>query len=376
LDPIEAGEGCCVLASIVDISERKLAEEKLRESQERFRATFFQAAVGIAQTTTDGHWLLLNDRLCEILGYSRDELRGKTLVDITHPDDREASLAAVRKLLAGEISSWSAEKRYIRKDGVTVWARAFVSLVRDRQNQPLYFIRVAEDITEKVHAERALQESRRELRALARRLINAQEEERRRISRQLHDDFSQKLALLAFDASGLVQAPPSSDQMKETLGNIHSRIVQMSEDVRRISHQLHPSILEDLGLAAALHEVCEEFSAREGIEATLEQEKMPESLPMEVKSCLYGIAQEALHNISKHAHATHVRLSLVGNPQGVQMSIHDDGAGFDLHAGHAHGLGLVSMKERARMVQGELSIHSQPGQGTEVKASVPLPKES
>jgi len=120
LDPIEAEEGSCVLASIVDVSERKLAEERLRESEERFRATFYQAAVGIAQTTTDGRWLLLNDRLCEILGYSRDELLGKTFVDITHPDDREASLADIRKLLTGEIPYSSLEKRYIGKDGRTV----------------------------------------------------------------------------------------------------------------------------------------------------------------------------------------------------------------------------------------------------------------
>jgi signal transduction histidine kinase len=147
----------------------------------------------------------------------------------------------------------------------------------------------------------------------------------------------------------------------------------MSADVRRISHQLHPSILEDLGLASALREMCGEFSAREGIEATFEQETMPEALKMEVKSCLYWIAHEALHNVSKYAHASHVRVSLSGDPKGVQICIHDDGVGFDPHARRGHGLGLVSMKERAIMVQGELSIRSQPGQGTEVRASIPLP---
>jgi PAS domain S-box-containing protein len=362
---------------VTDITERHEAEERLRESEERFRRTFYQAAVGIAQTGIDGQWLLLNDRLCEILGYSRDELRGKTFIDITHPDDRQASLAGVRKLLAGELTSFSLEKRYIHKDGAMVWARLYTSLMRDQYNEPRYFISVVEDITEKVHAERALRESRRELRALAGRLINAQEEERRRISRQLHDDFSQRLALLAIDTPGLLDAPsPSPDQMKETLRNIHSRIVQMSADLRRISHELHPSILEDLGLAAALREMCEEFSAREGIEATLEQGTMPESLPKEAASCLYWIAHQALHNISKHAHASHVRASLGGSPQGVQLCIQDDGAGFDPEAGRGHGLGIISMRERVRIVRGELSIHSQPGQGTEVKAFVPLTKES
>ena len=104
-----------------------------------------------------------------------DELRGKTFIDITHPDDREASISRNRKLLAGEISSWSSEKRYIRKDGITVWARVFVSLVRDQHNEAQYFVSVVEDITEKIQAERALQQSRQELRALAGRLIDAEE---------------------------------------------------------------------------------------------------------------------------------------------------------------------------------------------------------
>jgi PAS domain S-box-containing protein len=115
------------IAVVRDVTDRHDAEERLRESEERFRAIFYQAAVGIAQTSIDGHWLLVNDRFCEILGYSRDELRGKTFADVTYPDDREASLTAVRKLVAGEISSLSLQKRYIRKDGVTLWGRVFVS---------------------------------------------------------------------------------------------------------------------------------------------------------------------------------------------------------------------------------------------------------
>ena len=134
---------------ILDITEGKRAEEALRESEQRFRVTFFQAAVGIAQTSLDGQWLLINDRFCEMLGYSQTELRGKNFLDLTHPDDREASRTALCRFLAGEISSWSKkEKRYIRKDGGIVWVRLFISLVRDQHNQPQYFISVLEDITE------------------------------------------------------------------------------------------------------------------------------------------------------------------------------------------------------------------------------------
>jgi PAS domain S-box-containing protein len=152
---------------VADVTEQHAAEERLRASEERFRATFYQAAVGIAQTSTDGQWRLLNDRLCEILGYSRDELRGKTFTDITHADDREASLTAFHKLLANEISSWSTEKRYIRKDGVTVWARVFVSSVRDEHNAPVYFIVIVEDITQKIQAQEKLRESEERFRNMA-----------------------------------------------------------------------------------------------------------------------------------------------------------------------------------------------------------------
>ena len=150
----------------------------------------------------------------------------------------------------------------------------------------------------------------------------------------------------------------------------------MSEDVRQIAHQLHPSILEDLGLNSALSELCEEFSTRTGIVATCEQETPPEAMPMEVASCLYRVAQEALHNVSKHARASQVRLMIRGSPEGVSLCIHDDGAGFDLKTGSwQHGIGIVSMKERVRLVQGEFSIHSEPGRGTTVSVFVPLAKE-
>jgi PAS domain S-box-containing protein len=362
----------------INITDRKKAEERLRESEERFRATFFQAAVGMAQTSLEGQWQLLNDRLCEILGYSRDELREKTLIEITHPEDRAASLAAREKLLAGEISSWSSEKRYIRKDGVTVWARLFESLVRDQDNEPQYFVKVVEDITEKIQAQSALRESEEEMRTLAGRLINTEEEERKRLARELHDDLSQELALLAFDAGVLLTEPaPPAEKRNEQVLNLQARVQQLAHHVRQISHELHPSILEDLGLVAALSELCEEFSAREGIEVAFEAETVPQLLPVDLASCLYRISQEALYNILKHAQASQARLTLNASADGVHLCIHDNGVGFDAEAGLSRpGLGIVSMKERIRLVLGEFSIDSRPGQGTDVKAFVPLPRQA
>ena len=152
-----------IAAHVAFAAERRQAEMALRASEERFRVMFLQAAVGIAQTSLDGEWLLVNDGFCEILGYTQAELCGKTFLDVTHPDDRENSLAARRQMVAGEISSWSTEKRYIRKDGAIVWARLHVSLVRGPDGQPQYFIAVVQNITEKIQAENALRESERRL---------------------------------------------------------------------------------------------------------------------------------------------------------------------------------------------------------------------
>jgi PAS domain S-box-containing protein len=163
--PMYDDGGVCIglLGLFTDISERRRAERGLRESEELFRAIFSQAAVGITQCGVSGEWLLLNDRFCEIVGYTRAELQGKTVFDITHPDDREACVAAVNRLLAGEIPSYPAEKRYIRKGGAVIWVRAFVTPVWGADKRLQYFIGVVEDITEKVQRERALRDSEQRL---------------------------------------------------------------------------------------------------------------------------------------------------------------------------------------------------------------------
>jgi signal transduction histidine kinase len=246
--------------------------------------------------------------------------------------------------------------------------------VLDSTDAAVGWATVSTNITERKRAERALQESRRELRALAGRLLLAQEEERKRISRELHDDLSQKVAQLAFDTSNLVAAPVASPEaMRESLRSLQARITGLATDVRHIAHQLHPAILEDLGLAAALQELCEEFSTRNTIQASCEQQGLKEALPLDVASCLYRVAQEALHNVQKHAHdASQVRLTVHGGPESVHLYIEDNGVGFDSEAAPGQGLGIISMKERVRLVQGEFSIRSERGKGTMIAVCVPL----
>jgi PAS domain S-box-containing protein len=264
------------------------------------------------------------------------------------------------------------------KTGQPIWMLYNVFSIGDASGEDIGWATVSINITERKRAERALEESRQELRALAGRLINAEEEARKQLSRELHDDLCQKLAILAFDASGALQLPDASPaEMKRILDDLQSRVVQLSQNVRQIAHQLHPSILDDLGLTAALRELCEEFSAREGIELIFEEANMPKNIPVETASCLYRITQEALHNISKHARATQIRVTIHREPEGIRLCISDNGAGFDPETNSSrHSLGLVSMKERVRLVRGEFSIQSELGRGTAVTVSVPLPKEA
>src|SRR5215472_9667885 len=161
--PEELQVAQAIAAHVAFAAERQQAETALRVSEERFRVMFLQAGVGIAQWSLEGKWLLLNDRFCEILGYTQAELHGKTYLEVTHPDDWAKNLAARDQMMAGEISSWSTEKRCIRKDGVIVWARLFVSLVRDLDGHPQYFVAVVEDINEKIQAEITLRESQQRL---------------------------------------------------------------------------------------------------------------------------------------------------------------------------------------------------------------------
>jgi signal transduction histidine kinase len=264
------------------------------------------------------------------------------------------------------------------KTGDPIWMFCSVFGIRDTRGIHVGWATVGMNITKRKRAEVALRESRQELRALAGRLINAEEQERKRISRELHDDLNQKLACLAFDADGLRLMPFSSeDKIREQLLNLRTRIVELSQHVREISHRLHPSILDDLGLTAALDELSQEFSARERLNVVFTHEAVPPAIPADVAACLYRIAQEALHNVLKHARTGYVRMSVSGDSRGIHLFIHDTGVGFDSEGElRRPGLGIVSMKERVLLVGGEFSIHSQPGQGTEVRVFVPLPKEA
>jgi len=221
----------------------------------------------------------------------------------------------------------------------------------------------------------ALLESQDDFRNLAGKLLSVQESERQKLAREMHDDLTQRLAVLAIDAGIMEQKfQDSEDPALETLRSIRERLVDLSRDVHAISRQLHPSILEDLGLADAIKSECRSFSRREGIAVDYQTESMPLRIPKDVSISIYRIVQEGLRNVAKHAAGTmQLQVSLTGMDDSIFLTIKDQGVGFDLkEAEKKRGLGLVSMQERVRFIQGNISIESQPGKGTVIKVRAPL----
>lgn len=205
--------------------------------------------------------------------------------------------------------------------------------------------------------------------------MTAQEEERRRIARELHDDINQRLALVAIEIGNMLSDPSIlTEQTKRTIQSLSQRLVRISDDVRRMAYQFHPSILDDLGLTAALKRMADEWSEKTGIKIVIVQEEMADRLPRDVASCLYRVSQESLANIVKHSHAVRVELELTCGEQEITLSIYDAGVGFDLKDVQARnpGLGLVSMRERVRSVRGRFDIQSEPGRGTHIMVHIPF----
>ncbi len=229
------------------------------------------------------------------------------------------------------------------------------------------YIGTAVDITERKLAEEVLS-------TVSQKLIEAHEEESTRIARELHDDVNQRLAVVSVRLGYLKQSPPASAaDLNQEIGEIRQEIVDLVSDVQALSHALHPARLELLGLEAAAAGFCEELSNRHGVTIDVHFENIPKTLPREISLCLYRVFQEALQNVVKHSGARHADVSLNGQLDTLNLTVKDSGAGFHPHeAMRGRGLGLTSMKERLKVIGGQLSIHSQPGRGTTIHAVAPL----
>jgi PAS domain S-box-containing protein len=480
-----------VLAVIVD--ERKRAEEELRESEAKFRSVFQDAGIGVAIVSPEARFLAGNEAFSKFIGYTEEELIGRTVQSITHPEDWSTFSQRLNQALATGGSFQGVEKRFLHKNGQVLCGECSACLIRDIHGKPQYFVAEVLDITARKRAEQTLRESEERFRLVANkapvliwmsgtdklctffnqcwldftgrsmdqelrdgwaagvhpedlarclgiyssafdarvdfemeyrlrrfdgkyrwivdygvprfesdgvfcgyigscvditdrklaaesleelsgRLITAQDEERTRIARELHDDFSQRLALQGIGLAQLWKKMPESEVAERAkVQELLKGIQEISSDMHSLSHQLHSSKLEHVGLVPALMGLCEELSSRFKVQIKFTDHGLSSGIPKDVGLCLFRIAQEALGNVVKHSGAKEAHAELCGTRNEIRLRIVDAGLGFDPELRNENaGLGLVSMRERLRLIGGRLSVQSVPMRGTEILAEVPL----
>jgi two-component system CheB/CheR fusion protein len=377
-----------VVLLLLDIDQMQRTQEALQQARD-FAQTVLES-VPIPVVVVDGELRTrtANAAFRAISGLTSADLENRAFVELVKilwqwPDLRESLIELLRQPNGAVLD--------VEHETARPAARVLKLIARSilTESEPLILILI-EDVTTQRMAERVLESEREnlagqvrstaevlgrtkeELRALTARLFTSQEDEKRRVARELHDDIGQKLALLEIDLERLQQSlPADAEQLAKSLRALQQQAGTLSTDVRNLSHEIHPSALEHLGLPSALNALVKEFGEREGMVATFRRRGVPDALPHEVATALYRIAQEALRNVAKHAGRTHVKVALEGSGDSVRLSIRDSGEGFDLDGTMSRGLGLVSMEERARLVGGTLTVESELGQGTAVTATVP-----
>jgi PAS domain S-box-containing protein len=354
--------------TVQDITERKNAEEALRESEARFRNVFQDAGVGMIIASLDGCFLAVNRTFCEYLGYTEEEMIRMTVEEVTQPEDWPLFSAKLEEAIATGTSFQRFEKRCRHKSGCTVYTESSALLIKSPDGKPQYFVGEVLTVTERKMAEQSLADANR-------RLIDAQEEERARIARDLHDDINQRLALLAVELQSLKQYPPRSEtELQQKIDEASKQIEDLSTDIQTLAHGLHPPKLELLGLSAAAASLCREVSDRQKVKIEFRSQDVPNDLSTEHSLCLFRVLQEALQNAIKHSGSRNLQVSFTGRTSEIELTVCDSGVGFDPEEAmkKGRGLGLTSIRERLKLVNGILSIDSQPQRGTTIHALVPL----
>ena len=364
-----------VYCSVTDITAQKRAEEELLASRERLALA--QSSAGVA--TYD--W-----NLRENVGHGSREFNplyglppsdiGPSIeewLQLIHPEDRERVRAEREQTRQGG-DPCDSEFRVVWPDGTVHWLLARGKLLRDSEGKPIRMVGMNMDITERKRAEAALATSHNEIRALAGNLLTSQEDEHRKLYREVHDQICQDLASIAIELGGCAAKPAPSGDMAIRLKALQARVVQAASDTRQIALQLHSPVLDDLGLVIALQELCKRGSdLAPGIAFEFNSSALPEVVPPEVATCVYHVAQECIQNIAKHSGARHAWVALTYSHRAIVLTITDDGIGFDPRmTGGNRGLGLIGMEERVRSVKGKLAITAQPVSGTRIALEVPM----
>ena len=354
-----------ILGLVWQRAKRRKTEIDLRKSEEKFSKSFRYSPLAISLTTAkDDRYIEVNETFEVLTGWSHAEVAGRSPRDIKLWLDSNERIAFAKRLLEkGDVGDL--EIRIRRKDGRIRTMLGSAHLI-DFGGEPCG-ISVFTDITERKQAEEAVA-------SVSRRLIEAQEQERTRIARELHDDINQRIAMLSVDLDRLQQGIATPDG--ETSGRVkglQKRLMDIGIEVQAISHRLHSSKLEYLGLTVACRSFCREMAERHNVEIGFASDNIPPGLPQDVSLCLFRVLQESLYNAIKYSGVRHFEVQLRKLHGEIQLMVRDRGAGFDVEAAmNGHGLGLISIRERASLVKGTASIISTPKNGTDVIVRVPF----
>ena len=360
---------------VTDITERKKAEEQAHRWQQVFERAMFGLAYG---NITDGTLLAVNEAFASQRGYRVDELIGQSILSIYAPDVRDEMKARLPEI--DRHGHLLFESVHQRKDGTTFPVLMEVTVIRDTQGKPISRVAYALDITDRNRAYEALQESYRHLQALSREVQIAQERERSRLSRELHDEFGQLLSALKFDLNDIagtllkIRSPAASVSCKKAK-MAAGTVDRLFSSLREMVAALRPAVLEELGLVPAVQTIAAEVQERSGLHCHVvaEQKIAEQPFGVELEGALFRIAQELLTNVARHAKATSVTISLRSIDGWVTLVVEDDGKGFRTRSALRKGrFGLRGVQERAELLGGRVEIRSEPGSGTVVTVRLPV----
>lgn len=356
-----------------DISFRKKDEKKIEESELRFRTLTKTAPVGIFETDAAGSTTYVNETWLQYSGMKFEEAMGDGWLDAVHTEDREWLIKGWHSKTEIKAESFS-EYRIIDKKGRLRWVNGKAVPVNNADGKITGYIGIILDVTERKEAESKLKERSEQLRELSRHLQNVREAERMNIAREIHDELGQQLTGLKMDIAWLMKKASQDDPVIKTKFDDTLLLIDgMVRSIRRIATELRPSIIDDLGLNAAIEWLISEFSERLDIDIEYENKFNDKNMPSDISIGLFRILQESLTNIAKHAGAKKMKIKIEQLDNAVQLIVQDDGIGFDTKIKQADlTFGLLGIKERTGMMQGECNIFSKPGEGTTIEIKIPL----